>query len=106
MTGIADRIRDLNQIGDDDAARARLKADIPRLKRRERLLNNALYLAVAGGICITFLLLLGFVVAFLGYRHEPGAGVLFIVALSLLGGSLFRFLQEIRIALSEHDYYH
>ena len=106
MTAITDRIRDLNQIADDDTARIWLRADIARLKRREKLLNQALQLAVASGICITFLLFVGFVFAFLGYRHEPGAGVLFIVALCLLGSSLFRFLQDVRIALSEHDHYH
>ena len=56
MTGITDRIRDLNQIADDDTARIWLRADIARLKRREKLLNQALQLAVASGICITFLL--------------------------------------------------
>ena len=106
MTAITDRIRDLNQIADDDTARIWLRADIARLKRREKLLNQALQLAVASGICITFLLFVGFVFAFLGYRHEPGAGVLFIVALCLLGGALFRFLQDVRISLSEHDHHH
>ena len=106
MTGITDRIRNLNQIADDDTGRKWLKDDIARLKRRETLLNHALFLAVTAGICVTILLLAGFVFAFLGYRHEPGAGVLFIVALCLLMGSLFRFLQEVRISLSEHDHHH
>ena len=74
MAGITDRIRSLNQIADTDTARKWLKNDIVRLKRREILLNQALYLAVAGGISVTILLLTGFVAAFLGFRHEPGAG--------------------------------
>ena len=49
MAGITDRIRSLNQIADTDTARKWLKNDIVRLKRREILLNQALYLAVAGG---------------------------------------------------------
>src|SRR5215467_2991347 len=32
MTMILDRIRSLNEIGEDDAERARLKSDIPRLR--------------------------------------------------------------------------
>jgi hypothetical protein len=44
-------------------------------------------------------------VTLLGYRHEPGAGLLFVVALAMLVGSLLRFLQDIRIALSEHDHH-
>jgi ABC-type spermidine/putrescine transport system permease subunit I len=106
MAGVSDRIRNLNQIADGDTARMWLKADIARLKRREILLNQALQLAVVAGIAITILLLFGFVVAFLGYRHEPGAGALFIVALCLLAGSLFRFLQDARISVSEHDHHH
>ncbi len=106
MTGVTDRIRNLNQIADDDAARTWLKADIVRLKRREILLNQSLQLAVMGAIGIAILLLFGFVVAFLGYRHEPGAAVLFILSLFLLVGSLFRFLQDIKMSLSELDHHH
>ncbi|WDZ79427.1 DUF2721 domain-containing protein (plasmid) [Ensifer adhaerens] len=106
MAGVTERIRNLNQITDGDATRAWLKVDIARLKRRELLLNSSLHLAVIGGIVITFLLLLGFVVAFLGYRHEPGAGMLFIVAVCFLLASLFRLLQDVRLSLSEHDHHH
>jgi membrane-bound ClpP family serine protease len=106
MAGVTDRIRNLNQIADGDSTRTWLKADIARLKRREILLNQSLQLAVTSAIGIAILLLIGFVAAFLGYRHEPGAGVLFIVSLCLLVGSLFRFLQDVRISLSEHDHHH
>ncbi|WP_246411018.1 DUF2721 domain-containing protein [Phyllobacterium trifolii] len=106
MAGITDRIRNLNQIADDDTARVWLKADIARLKRREILLNQSLQMAVIGGIGITVLLLVGFVIAFLGYRHEPGAAVLFIGSLCFLVVALFRFLQDVRIALSELDHHH
>src|SRR4051812_11270618 len=98
MTGIVDRIRNLNQIADDDTGRRWLKDDIARLKRRETLLKDALFLAVTAGICVTILLLVGFVFAFLGYRHEPSAGLLFILALCFLGGTLIRFLQDVRIS--------
>ncbi|MGO4843168.1 DUF2721 domain-containing protein, partial [Rhizobiaceae sp. 2RAB30] len=89
-----ERIRNLNQIPDDDSSRTWLKDDIPRLKRREELLTSAIRFAVTSGIVIAILLLLGFVFAFLGFRHEPGAGVLFIISLCLLTISLFRFLQD------------
>ena len=39
MTTIVDRIRSLNEISEDDRARAHLKSDIPRLQRRASLLN-------------------------------------------------------------------
>lgn len=106
MTAITERIRNLNQIAEEDAARKWLKADIARLKQREILLNSALRLAVMCGICVGLLLLFGFIVALIGYRHEPGAGLLFIISLCLLVASLYRFLQDIRISLSEHDHHH
>jgi hypothetical protein len=105
MTRITDRVRSLNRIAADDAERVWLKSDVARLNRRERLLHQSLCLIVTSGITITVLLLFGFVVALLGYRHEPGAGVLFVVALVLLVLALFRFLQDVRIALSEHDHH-
>lgn len=105
MTRLTDRLRSLNQISNDDMARVWLKADIARLKRREFLLNQSLHLVVTSGIVLTLLLLFGFIASLLGYRHEPGAGVLFVMALALLVGSLLRFLQDIRIALSEHDHH-
>ncbi len=106
MAGVTDRIRNLNQITDDDTGRQWLRADIIRLKRREILLNQSLQLAVIGGIGITVLLLFGFVAAFLGYRHEPGAAVLFIGSLCFLVAALFRFLQDVRLAVSELDHHH
>src|SRR5271166_1423705 len=41
MTSVIDRIRSLNEIADDDTARAHLKSDIPRLRQRAKLLNSA-----------------------------------------------------------------
>src|SRR5215469_2809638 len=96
-----DRIRSLNEIADDDPSRAHLKSDIPRLQRRAKLLNSATHLALASGICTSSLLVVGFASAFLRLQHEYGAGLLFLIAVGLLGGSLFRFGQEVRIGLSE-----
>ena len=105
MNGIIDRIRTLNMIADNDGPRARLKSDIPRLKRRARLIHTAIHLAVGSAICTTLLVILAFASAFIGVRHEPVAGVLFMVALGLLGGSLFMFVREMRIGLNEFDHY-
>ena len=91
MANVIDRIRSLNEIASDDAARAQLKLDIPRLRRRAKLLNSATYFALVSGICTSLLLVVGFVSAFFRLRHEYGAGILFALAIGLLGGSLFRF---------------
>ena len=89
MTTIVDRIRSLNEIGEDDSVRAHLKSDIPRLQRRASLLNGAVRLALLSGMCTALLLVIGFLSAFL----------------CLLGAALFQFSQEVRIGLSEADHY-
>ena len=105
MTTVLDRIRNLNEIADDDSRRAPLKSDIPRLRRRATLLNSATHLALASGMCTSLLLVVGFGSAFLKLKHEYGAALLFLLAVALLGGSLFRFGQEVRIGLRETDHY-
>jgi hypothetical protein len=97
MTSVIDRIRSLNEISDDDNARAHLKSDIPRLRKRAQLLNSATRWALASGMCTSLLLIVGFGSAFFRLQHIYGAGILFAVAVVLLGGSLFRFSQEVRI---------
>ena len=103
MNGVIDRVRSLNTIADDDGPRARLKTDIPRLKHRAQLMNDAIYLAVGSGICTTVLVILAFASAFVGIRHEVMVAVLFVIALGLLGAALFTFAREVRIALNEFD---
>jgi Protein of unknown function (DUF2721) len=105
MSGIIDRSRSLNMIADEDTPRAHLKSDIPRLKHRARLMNDAIYLSIGSGICTTVLVVLAFASAFVGIRHEQLVGVLFVVALGLLGAALFTFAREVRIALNELDHY-
>jgi hypothetical protein len=105
MNGVIDRIRNVNAIADDDKARAYLKADLPRLKRRAKLMNDAIFLAVGAAICTTLLVILAFASALLGPRHEPGAAVMFVLALALMCGSLITLAREVRIALTEFDHF-
>src|SRR5688500_11073409 len=99
MNGIIERIRSLNGIADDDEPRLRLKSDLPRLKLRAKLINDAIYFAVGSAICTTVLVIIAFVSAVLSFRHEPGAAVMFILAVGLLGLSLIDLGREVRIAL-------
>ena len=105
MTNVLDRIRNLNEITDDDTARAHLKSDIPRLRQGVKFLSSATYLALLSGICTSLLLVVGFASAFFRLQHEYGAGLLFAVAIALLGAALFRFAQEARMGLAEADHY-
>jgi hypothetical protein len=103
--GIIDRIRAINAIPVGDNTRGHLKADLPRLKRRAKIMNDAIYLAVGSAVCTSLLLIFSFVSAFFGVRHEPGAGLMFMVALALLCASLVTLAREMRIGLTEFDHY-
>jgi hypothetical protein len=105
VTMVLDRIRSLNEIAENDPVRAHLRSDIPRLHRRIKLLSSATHLALLSGMCTAFLLMLGFATAFFGLQHEYGAGIIFGVAVGLLGASLYRFAQEVRMGLSEADHF-
>jgi hypothetical protein len=105
MTAVVDRVRTLNDIPGDDSKRVHLKEDIPRLRQRTELLKSAMQLALASGICTALLLLVGFASAFIKLQHVYGAGLLFSVAILLLGAALFRFRQEVIMGLSEADHY-
>ena len=105
MTAVMDRIRHLNDIADDESARVHLKTDIPRLRRRLGLLNGAVLLALASGVCTSLLLFVSFASAFLRLQHVYGAAALFFLAVGLLGAALFRFGHEVWIGISEADHY-
>ena len=102
---VIERIRTLNEISDEDQARAHLKADLERLRRRARYLISGIHAALRGGVCATLLLAMMFATGFLRLEHAYGAGFLFIVATTFLGFALIRFAQEANISLSDQDEY-
>ena len=105
LNRIIDRTIALNAIADDDAAKSRLKADIPRLLRRAAMINRAIFWAVISSIAITSLVIVAFLSAFFHIQHERGVAVLFMVSLSAFTVSLIDFAREVRVALSEFDHY-
>lgn len=105
MNRVVDRSQTLNAIGAADQARARLKEDLPRMKQRAVLLNNAILFASFRAIVATLLVMVAFVSAFFGIEHERGIAVLFILTLGFFAASLINFARETRIALHEFDYY-
>jgi hypothetical protein len=105
LSSVMVRMRTLNAIPQNDPARAHLKADIDRLRRRARFLNSGIRAALAGGICATFILAIIFITAFLRLRYAIGAPLLFVIATSLLGFALLRFLQEASLGLDPADEY-
>ena len=95
----------LNAIRDDDASKAHLKLDIPRLKRRAALLNSAILFSTISGIITSLLVIVAFVCAFYNMRHEYAVAVLFVVALGFFTVSLVYLAREARIALNELNHY-
>lgn len=100
-----ERARTLNAITDDDSARAHLKVDLERLRRRARLLNSGILASLRGGLCATLLLAVVFGSEFMGLKYAYGAAALFMIATFFLGFGLYRFAQEARISVSEADEY-
>ena len=105
MNRVVDRSQILNAIGGDDPARVHLKTDLPRMKRRAMLLNNAILFASISAIFATLLVMVAFVSAFFGIQHERGIAVLFIVTLGFFAAALVNLARETRIALHEFDYH-
>jgi cytochrome c biogenesis protein CcdA len=105
LNRVVDRSQALNAIGSDDPARAHLKGDLPRLKRRAVLLNNAVLFASISAIFVTLLVIVAFVSAFFEIEHERGIAVFFIVTLGFFAAALVNLARETRIALHEFDYY-
>ena len=105
MNRIIDRSQALNAIRDDDASKAHLKLDIPRLKRRAALLNSAILFSTVSAIITSLLVIVAFVCAFYNMPHEYAVAVLFVVALGFFTVSLVYLAREARIALNEADHY-
>jgi hypothetical protein len=105
MNRVIDRIQALNSIADGDGAKAHLKDDIPRLKRRAHLLNKAILFAATSAIVTCLLVIVAFIAAFFRLKHEYGVAVLFILALVFFTASLTNLVRETRIALHEYDLY-
>jgi hypothetical protein len=96
---IIDRLREID--AQDDEARAHLKAELPILAQRAKLMHRSIYWGVGSCIATSVLVILGFAAAFLHVRHEYGAGVLFAFAMALFTGALIAFARELRLGFSE-----
>ena len=105
MNRIIDRSQALHAIADDEASRAHLRADIPRLKRRAVLLNTSILFSTFAAITTSVLVIVAFVSAYFNVAHEYGVALLFILALAFFTASLVNLARETRIALHDLDHY-
>ncbi|WP_342728695.1 DUF2721 domain-containing protein [Bradyrhizobium sp. B097] len=104
MNRVIDRSQFLHGIIDDET-KAYLKEDIPRLKRRAALLNQAVFYSTVCAIITSALIIVAFVSAMLHLAHEYGVAILFIAALIFFVLSLINLARETRIALHDSDHH-
>ena len=103
MSRILDRSRAINDISGDDPKTRELKVQLPELRLRAVLVIRAIYWAVGSGIAACLLMIVAFMAAYLGSRHEPAAAILFTVSLLLFTASLISFARDLRVALKQKD---
>jgi len=103
MSRIVDRSRAINAIPENDIKRAHLRNHLPELHFRAKLIIRAIYWSVGSGIAACLLMIIAFITAYAGARHEPAAAVLFTTALLLFTASLIAFARELRVALNQND---
>lgn len=100
---VVDRAQFLHGIGDADASKAYLKADIPRLRRRAALLNRALFCSILSAILTSLIIIVAFISAMFNLAHEYGVAILFVGALVTFCISLVDLARETRIAFHDND---
>lgn len=105
MNRVIDRSQFLHGLVETDGAKAYLKTDIPRLKRRAALLNQSIFYSTVCAIITSSLIIVAFVSAMLHLEHEYGVALLFIAALIFFVLSLVNLARETRIALSDFDHH-
>ena len=105
MNGVLDRLRVINELPAQEHAKSKLKADIPRLKRRVALLHRSAILAISSGVVAAVLIIVAFGSALLAVTHVYSAAILFMLSLGLLCGSLVVFGMEVWIGLNEYDHH-
>ncbi|WP_245477182.1 DUF2721 domain-containing protein [Bradyrhizobium guangzhouense] len=100
---VIDRSQFIHSIPANDSTRAFLKADLPRLRRRARLLNRSLFCSVIAAILTALIIIFAFIGALLHFTHEYGVAILFMAAMLMFSVSLVDLAREARIALHDND---
>jgi hypothetical protein len=105
LNRIIDQSVPLHSMQKKDPADAKLRNQMPGLKRRAELINRAIQWAVASSIATALLLIVAFFVAFFALPHEYGVGALFMLALGTFTVSLVNLAQEVRMAVMDFEHF-
>lgn len=103
MNRVTDRMQAGEAIPDGDHAKARLKRDMPQLRRRAELLNGAILFSTISAILTCMLVIVAFISAYYQLRHEYGVAVLFVFALGFFTAGLVNLVRETRISVHEYE---
>ena len=87
-------------MAEDDTARAALRADVPRLRRRLRLPHWSAIAAIRSGASVTILIVTAFAFAMMGLRHVWSSAALFIVPLGFVRVSLAILATDVVVAMN------
>ncbi len=104
MARVMDQIGTLHDIN-DDSRHARLKAAMPVLKRRAKLINYSMSLSITSAVVTALLVVIGFLGALVGFESEVLIATLFVLSLFAFVAALCLFVQEAILALGELDHY-
>jgi hypothetical protein len=100
---LVDRIREIEALEPGSARAAQLVPELPLLRRRARLLHDAIRLSLIGAVCTTIIIIVAFLAAFLGWRHEYGMAVLFCLALVMVALAVVNIFREVHAGDFEFD---
>ena len=99
---IIDRIREIDSAPEDSQLKQKHGAEIANLRGRAGILHNAVRFALASAACTTVIVIIAFLAAFFGWRHEYGVAILFCIALILLACAVMQMFWE--VAASDHEF--
>jgi hypothetical protein len=105
MAQVVDRACTLDALDDDTDTTAKLKSDIPRLKRRAELLNKAVFFSTISAITTSLIIIFAFVSASFNIEYVYGVGILFILSVGFFTTALVNLAREIRMSLKDSDYF-
>jgi Na+/melibiose symporter-like transporter len=94
-----ERVNDLRRTA--EAADPRDEALLATLDRRMWMLHGSIYFAVLSGLSTAGLLIAAFAAAILGFHHQLGMAILFVIALALLMASLVQLTRDVRVVIQD-----
>jgi hypothetical protein len=101
MGRVMDRVQLLREIDDHEIQRTRMKADMPILMRRAKLIHYSMSLSIVSAVVTALLVVIAFLGALIAFESETLIATLFVFSLLAFVAALCLFVHEAILALSE-----